>query len=363
MTHNMARPRLRKNRDLPDNLTYESARGLYRYRNPVTGKRTYLSNDRKACVRAAKELNQRLQPADASLVDRVVGGGQTFTMATYRYERDVMPDKRYSDKTAREQVIYLRKLRACALAKMAVSQIEVTHVVDALDVITEGRRMRNIYRQLLIQVFDCAIELGWCTDNPAAITRVVNETRQRQRLTMDGYRAIYQAGEPWLQVAMDLMLVTLQRPEDLVALKYSDISDGVLYIRQRKTGAKLAIAIGAELQAALAASRDGKLCPFIIHHRPRRTPTKPAAWREHPMQVNVEKLSKTFTAARQGSGFYADAKYPPTCYEIKSLGGDRYRQMGWSESDIQTLYGHSNQSMTAHYLAGHEKPWTPVGSG
>ncbi len=129
---------------------------------------------------------------------------------------------------------------------------------------------------------------------------------------------------------MDLALVTLQRPEDLVMARYSDIQSGALYIQQRKTGTKLAISIGPELASVIEDRRDGKVCPFIIHHRPRRLPSNPPANREHPMQVYVDKLGKAFASARQKSGVFASAHNPPAFYEIKSLGGDRYRQMGWS---------------------------------
>ena len=357
----MARPRARRYRDLPDNLTFDSAKGLYRYRHPITKRQHYLTNDKKACIKAAKELNQRLQPADGDLVSSVIGGAQTFTAATYRYEQDVMPDHEYSPKTQSQYETYLSKLRGCSLAKMPISQIEVTHVVDALDRLTTGDRMRNVYRHLMIQIFRCAMELGWCSDNPAEITRARKTKRQRMRLTMEGYRAVRKAAPPWLRAAMDLALITLQRPEDLVAARYSDIVDDELYIRQQKTGTKLRISVGPELAEAIALSRDGKACPFIIHEKPKRV--RKSKIKQHPMQVTVGRLGKEFAKARDASGFYAKADNPPAFYEIKSLGGDRYRQMGWPESAIQALYGHTDREMTEHYLEGHEAPWEGVASG
>lgn len=94
---------------------------------------------------------------------------------------------------------------------------------------------------------------------------------------MDGCQAIHAAAEPWLQVAMDFALVTLQRPEYLVVAKYSDT-------------------------------------------------TAPA----------------------------------PTFYQIKSRGGDRYRKRGWSEEQIQALYGHLRQPEGS---ARHEPPWKDVKCG
>lgn len=173
-----------------------------------------------------------------------------------------MPDEKWGEKTRSQYLTYLRNLRACNLSTMAVSQIEGAQAVLALDKLTDGRRMRNVYRHLMVKIFRYAVEMGWCHDNPAEVTRVVND------------------------------------------------------------------------------SRDGKVCPFIIHHRPRRIPKKKAEKREHPMQLFVDKLGKEFSKARNKSGFYAHAKAPPpTFYEIKSLGGDRYRQMAGQNQPYKRCMG------------------------
>lgn len=364
----MSRPRDRRYRDLPDNLTFDAARGLYRYRNPITKRRTYLTSDKAQCVKAAKKLNAQLMPADTDLLERVTGAGQTWTMAVYRYEQDIVPDKDWSEKTRSQYVTYFCKLRQCRMGSMALADIEVIHVNDALDRLTTGRRMRNVYRQLMVQIFAYGQNLGWCHDNPAEVTRKVPEKRQRMRLTMEGYQAIRDQAPHWLQIAMDLSLITLQRPEDLVVARYDDIKDGRLHIQQQKSvragiaRTKLRIAISPELQAVIDASRDGKLCPYIIHRRPIRT--RPSRIKSHPMQLSVDQLGKAFATARDNSGYYDNTKSPPpTYYEIKSLGGDRYRAAGWSEDAIQALYGHADKATTERYLAGHEPPWNDVDSG
>lgn len=355
------RPRQKRYRNLPENLHYDTSAGLYRYRNPITRKATYLSNDKAACIKAAKTLNLRLMPARGDLVARVVGGGQTWTMAVYKYEAERAPDEQWSDKTRAQYLSYLRKLRGCQIASMAMADIEVIHIVDALDQITSGKRMRNVYRHLMIKVFAYAINIGWCGENPAELTLKASEKRQRMRLTMDGYQAVYAQAEPWLRNAMDLCLITLQRPEDLVMAQYIDVQDGRLWIRQQKTGTKLRISVGAELQAVLEASRDGRLCPYILHCKPQRI--RKSKLKTHPFQLTVDQLGKAFAATRDACGHYRQADKPPPFYEIKSLGGDRYRQLGWREEQIQALYGHDEQSTTDGYLSGHEAPWEDVDCG
>lgn len=60
----------------------------------------------------------------------------------------------------------------------------------ALDGLTGGKRIRNVYRNQMIQVFRYAMELGWIDSNPAEVTRAAKDKRQRMRLSIEGYRAI-----------------------------------------------------------------------------------------------------------------------------------------------------------------------------
>jgi integrase len=48
-------------------------------------------------------------------------------------------------------------------------------------------------------------------------------------------------GDEELRDAMDLLLLTSQRPGDVIRMKRSDVADGALRVRQGKTGAKLRI--------------------------------------------------------------------------------------------------------------------------
>jgi integrase len=51
--------------------------------------------------------------------------------------------------------------------------------------------------------------------------------------------------------AMDLALLTGQRPADVLKIKRTDIRDGALWIVQNKTGARLGIEIPGELAAVI----------------------------------------------------------------------------------------------------------------
>ena len=52
--------------------------------------------------------------------------------------------------------------------------------------------------------------------------------------------------------AMDLALLTGQRPADVLKLQRTDIRDGALWIVQNKTGTRLGIEVTGELAAVIA---------------------------------------------------------------------------------------------------------------
>jgi enterobacteria phage integrase len=74
-----------------------------------------------------------------------------------------------------------------------------------------------------------------------------------------------------------------------------------------------------------------------------------------------EQLSRAFADARDEAGI--DGENPPTFHEIRSLGGAMLREAGWSKVQVQELMTHTSESMTQHYLDGHDAPWTEVRTG
>jgi integrase len=189
--------------------------------------------------------------------------------------------------------------------------------------------------------------------------------KQRQRLTEDAYRAIWKVAAPWLRNAMDLSLLTLLRREDIVSLRFADVRDGALWVVPGKTegttGVRLKIAVAGDLADVLARCRDDVLSPFLIHRFPEKARPQRLRAREceHHTQVLPEQLSRAFADAREQAG--VGGEDPPTFHEIRSLGGALLReQQTCTVAQVQALMAHSDAAMTAHYLGGHERPWTEI---
>ena len=92
---------------------------------------------------------------------------------------------------------------------------------------------------LLSHIFNQARAWGY-TDapNPCAGIKGHKETgRDRYGYVEDDeFKAVWEKGHYTLQDAMDLALLTGQRPADVLKLTRADIRDGALHLKQNKTG-------------------------------------------------------------------------------------------------------------------------------
>lgn len=343
------RPRSKKNRDLPPGL-YER-KGRYYYRRPTDGKEVYLGSDRGAAKRAAKQANIHLSD-DSTLTDKAIGiESHTVAGAVKSWLADDVAHRQLKPGTL-ENTTYRCNRIIEDLGRRMVATLSTMDVADWLN--TMDGDAYKAHRSVLSQVCDHAITRGWLMANPVTPTkpRKPGSAKQRERLTLDWYHAIHVQAEAWMQVAMDMSLVTLQRRGDVVAMKYSDDVDGSLIVRQEKTGPVLEIAIGAELRAIIKRSRQsGLVSPYIVHRRQQRT----KKGSEHRTQVAAEMVTRTFAELRDAIPEIAlmpKAKRP-TFHEIRALGGRLYELAGWSKQEIQDLMGHADEEMTEHYLEGH----------
>lgn len=145
-----------------------------------------------------------------------------------------------------------------------------------------------------------------------------------------------------LQLALRLAHLTGQRPGDVLRMSETDISAGMLRIRQGKTKAKLRIVIEGELAVLLD--------EIAIY---KTTQTPPANVRVLALLVNekgerltADMLRKRFDAARDAAGI------DKSLFQFRDL-----RAKAATETDeaagtrnAQALLGHTTETMTADYI-------------
>lgn len=350
----MGRVRKASRRDWPDNL-YPDLDG-HKYRHPITRKEH--SMGKAKAFAAAKKLNSLLLPGN-DLVGRVLTPGETVADAIKVFRTDDIPGRKWAPKTAEVYESVIRRIEA-GLGAMPVAEVTVKACATFISEVTESERARQQFRLVLGWILACAVEEGWIDTNPAWSTRKFSHSRKREHLSIDVYRAIWDAAQQWVRNAMDLSLLTLLRREDVVSARFADLRDGALWVAPSKTegstNVRLQINTLGSLADLLARCRDVVVSPYLIHRLPEkaRPSNMRAKDREHHTHVLPEQLSRAFATARDAAGINADN--PPTFHEIRSLGGALLKEAGWTNEQIQALMGHSNVAMTEHYLGGHEAP-------
>jgi len=259
---------------------------------------------------------------------------------------------------------YTNKVKAILrkdIAKRPIAEITTHDLSQALKEYPPTQRNRN--RSLLILIFDYAIGEGLVNDNPARPLLKSKETVRRQRLTIEGFNAVYEKADRKTQDAMRLALRTLQRREDLVRIKRADIKEegGRKWIEliQQKTKVAVKIYIDSALEADIARCNDGVLSEYVLHYGMESNKRR----RAKPLTPN--RLTKGFAKARDASGFFDDVPKDerPTFHEIRALGAILYLRSGRSLQEIQRLCGHKDEATTRRYLERHGVEFIEAESG
>ena len=340
---------------LPMNLYQNN--GYYRYKHPQTGKFHNVGKDRQQAIQDAHKLNGELI-SGSDYVKKILGQKvPKFARFVDKFDQQIIPTLNLATNTEKE---YRRKFPHIKqhLGNKPIDKISVADVAEFIDNFPPTQS--NRYRSLLSNLFSQAIARGLCEHNPAAVTLKKKENVQRKRFTQQQYDACYQHAEPWLKNAMDLAYYTVQRRVDLVALKWSQIRDGYIWITQIKIGNHVKIKITPSIQAVLDKCRDNIPSEHVIHRIPEKMVK--AKGRTDPYAVLPDMVSKNFFKARQATKLFTD--YPPrtapTFSEIRSFGAKCYQDAGIDEKTIQFLLGHSTEAMTGLYLDRYEVEWVEV---
>lgn len=329
----MARKRKPENAHLPANLTRD--RGAWQYRDPITGKRSYVRGPEASAINEAHRRNALLGIGRPDSVAQVVARYPVRGSATTRSEKD------------RILAIYVERWGA-----FPIRSVTRRALADAWSTLGGPEAVRK-HRSLWISVLRHALAWGLVDVNEAELTLPAEQTtRARLRHTDAGYAATYHAAPDWLQIAMELAVTTLQRRSDLIAVTRADVIGGVWRVQQDKTGVRLEITPGPRMEAALLRAID--TCP--LHGTLVRTERG---------AVSGSYLSHRFARARDDSGAYADlpARARPSWHDLRAYGTWLYERAGHPVGYVQALAGHASAKMTEHYQEGHETRWQRVEAG
>jgi len=132
----------------------------------------------------------------------------------------------------------------------------------------QANALRNVLRKLLQHGF----ERGWRSDNPIRDVKRLRYKKKPYRTWSEDDIAAFVAHWPRgsrARLALELLLHTGQRRSDVIRMGPQHVTNGLMVVRQQKTGTELEIPLHPDLCAELVEAPKGHLA-FLVTEQGRR---------------------------------------------------------------------------------------------
>lgn len=273
----------------------------------------------------------------------------------------VVRAKPIQDKTKQNRASYIRRI-VDRLGRRCIGSLRAHDFAAYINEIAAEHP--HLARRMLIEARDMlreAVAYGWIDRDPTVGVKTPRVKVIRRRLTFEQWQAIREWAErnspPWVPHLLTLALVTGQRRGDLREMRFSDVWDEVtptgpephLHIVQQKTGERVAIPLSLRLD--VLGQTVGEAIEACRQYAPAVANGDALMLRKTTGDAPVPpSMSWRFEQAREGAlGEHAEAgSSPSSLHECRSLSARLYANQG--VTDVQTLLGHTDESMTDLYL-------------
>lgn len=244
--------------------------------------------------------------------------------------------------TFKNYLICARRV-STSFAEFGPQQIKPQHIAEFLDMHKATPSMANLMRSFLKGMFQRAVRWGIVDANPVRDIEQFKTKKRDRYITADEYRAIHEHASPTLRCLMDLAYITGQRIGDVMGIRYADIDDTGVFIRQQKTGNRVLISMTPDLEATIAQARaiHRSVKGLTLFHKNDGTPLAYTTIYGH--------WKRACAAAKVENAHFHDIR-AASATDAKSYG-----------LDSKTLLGHTTDSSHNRYLRSKEVPVaTPV---
>ena len=213
-----------------------------------------------------------------------------------------------------------------------VAGLKREHVVKLMAARAEKPVAANNLRKVLRAMMKHAVEIGLRADDPTRDVRAI-------RVKSDGFHSWnddeiaqfekrHPSGTP-ARLALALLLYTGQRRSDVVRMGPQHICNGVLGVRQQKTGIELAIPVHSALAAVIA-----------------ETPT-------YHLTFLTNQFGRPFTAGYFGQWFREQCDMAGlrhcSAHGLRKAAARRLAEAGCSTHEIAAITGHASLKEVARY--------------
>ncbi len=252
-----------------------------------------------------------------------------FSVIARRYIREVYPTKAVrTRKDNDKELVHLLRV----FGHMPIDLIAPMHIREYLDIRGQAAKVRaNREKALFSHMFNKAREWGYTTaPNPCQGVKGFKEAGRDRYVTNDEFEKVRSLAHFTVVDAMDLALLTGQRPADVLKLQRTDIRDGALWIVQNKTGARLGIEITGELATVIDR----------INGRSRTAISAYLIQDEKGLPLSQYALRSRFDKART---------LAKVSFQFRDLRAKAATDTG-DLAHSQKLLAHKNREMTEHYV-------------
>jgi integrase len=242
--------------------------------------------------------------------------------------------------TAKQYSAAARKLKV-AFQEFAPQQVLPRDVAALKIGLASKPNWANRCISLLRQVFAYALEQQLVDSNPVVGIKRHAEKKRTRLLGLGEYQAIYAKADERLQVIMDLLIRTGQRPVDVLKIRRADLTNEGIRFEQQKTGAKRVVPWTPELRAVTerAKALHGNIRALtLLHNRRGKAP-------------DYSTVKIQWDTARRAAGV-PDAQLR----DLRALAATWAKKQG---KDATALLGHTSPAMTVRYLRDKEEPVSP----
>lgn len=175
----------------------------------------------------------------------------TFMQLAKRFRAEILPTKKAN--TARWQNSALNQLEQFfGNPDVAITQIQSQHIRQFLDWKRNAPAHANNAINLFHQMWNYAREWGY-TDRVCPSEGIKKHPVSKRQNYVENhiYQLFLQHADEQLRDMMQLAYILGQRPSDIAKIHASHIADGILHIKQQKTGAQIRFKIQGELERIL----------------------------------------------------------------------------------------------------------------
>ncbi|MEN3113105.1 tyrosine-type recombinase/integrase [Uliginosibacterium paludis] len=160
-----------------------------------------------------------------------------------------------ADSTYKNYSVCAKRVKR-SFAKFTPRQVRPVHVAEFLDHHKKKPSMANLLHSFLKGMFQRAVRWGIVEANPVRDIQQFATKRRDRYITADEYQKILAKAPETLQCLMEIAYITGQRIGDVMNIRYSDITEAGLFVRQQKTKARVMITMTPDLTAAINKARS-----------------------------------------------------------------------------------------------------------